>query len=202
MLEPDGGTKIGPLPEQFGFEGPFDSAVDYFLAWCRHNQTSVSLHQIDKSDVDLIRSVERFPRRLESVIKSVLPPDISVPGYPIVHTDLGEHNLLFNDDHEIVGVIDWEYSFSAPMDVFASLTMSNMYVTLDSERVTQCWSDEGKYLLEVKACEENFTQKLSTKFGTLLGDLGYFMYLFQEGKTWHYDILLDRAEALSKSQAQ
>lgn len=110
------------------------------------------------------------------------------------------HNLLFNDNYDIIGVIDWEYAFSAPIDVFAART--NVYAKYDTEKVALGWGEgeekqEGlQYLAEVRACEETMGLSLSTKFGSFLGDLGYCMNRYEEGSAGNFDILLDRVETI------
>lgn len=76
-----------------------------------------------------------------------------------------------------------------------------MYARFDNQKATLGWGEgnekiEGlQYLAEVKDCEEKMGLSLSTRFGSLLGDLGYVMNIFEEGHiSGDFDILFDRAE--------
>jgi aminoglycoside phosphotransferase (APT) family kinase protein len=76
--------------------------------------------------------VVSFPSRLKSAVKTPSRNPITCDNrYPIVHGDLLLHNILFDDAYNVVGVIDWEFAHSAPLEVFAALT--NMYARFDSK---------------------------------------------------------------------
>jgi hypothetical protein len=42
-------------------------------------------------------------------------------GYPLAHGDFHARNILFDDNYTIVAIIDWAYSHTVPIDVFASV---------------------------------------------------------------------------------
>ncbi|CZT09981.1 uncharacterized protein RAG0_14585 [Rhynchosporium agropyri] len=69
-------------------------------------------------------------------------------GYPIVHRDFLPHNILFDDAYNIVGMIDWEFAHSAPLEVFAALT--NMYSHFDAKTldVVTDTDEEGRQYIE------------------------------------------------------
>ncbi|KAG4432826.1 hypothetical protein IFR05_011691 [Cadophora sp. M221] len=201
VLRPNGKVDIGPLPAQFGFEGPFSSAVDYFLAWAAHAEFGNMEFLRDRpKDTDGLRSLKRavisFPPRLKSAMESRNLVGCE-NGYPIVHRDFLLHNILFDDAYDIVGVIDWEFAHSAPLEVFAALT--NMYSVFDSRTlhaVTDT-NEEGRQYIEDIMNEEMDTRqsrKLSQTFGSILGDIGLCMSFFEEGEAVSFGDLLDRYE--------
>ncbi|KAB5582236.1 hypothetical protein GE09DRAFT_1210888 [Coniochaeta sp. 2T2.1] len=196
ILKPDGGIDIGPLPAAFGFEGPLRSTTDYFLSWARHNATFKNLHLLG-AHPSLRQAAEAFPRRLVSAVESssLVPPGHSGGGgaYPILHPDLLMHNILLDDDYELVGVIDWEYAHSAPLEVFAGRT--NMYASFSPDLAASEWHDDddegGRYAADVE--EATSQKKLSGVVGSLLGDVGLCMRFFEEGVAVPFDRVLDRA---------
>lgn len=105
------------------------------------------------------------------------------------------HNILLSDEYEIVGVIDWEYAHSVPIEVFAART--NMYAGFDPNRAALDWGDEGaQYLADVAEKERDMSSshRLSQAFGSLLGDIGLCMQFFEEGTAVPFDSVLDRAD--------
>lgn len=189
----NGGIDIGPLPSSFGFDGPFDSTADYFRSWASHNTKFKNLHKLPEPI--LRQAAESFPRRLNLTIEKLIPSDHS-SNYPIVHPDFLLHNILLNDEYDIMGIIDWEYAHSAPIEVFA--TRTNMYASFDPERTALSWSeDERQYLADIASHEEGnkSSQKLSKITGNPLGELGLCMQLFEEGRAVRFDLVLDRIES-------
>jgi hypothetical protein len=151
VLGPNGTIEIGPLPASFGFKGPFTSAADYFLLWAAH----VKFGNLDflhsrLEDNDELRSLKRavilFPLRLKLAVekRSSRNPTAYENLYAIVHPDFMVHNMLFDDIYNIVGVIDWEFAHSAPLEVFAALT--NIYSCFNSKTLYAVTDrdDEGR----------------------------------------------------------
>jgi hypothetical protein len=196
VLKPNGDVGIGPLPAEFGFKGPFDSTADYFFAWSDHNPVFKNLDCLP--DPCLRKAAESFPRRLKLTIEEkLLPVSRSDGDYPIVHPDFLMHNILLDDEYDVVGVIDWEYAHTAPIEVFAAQT--NMYAAFDPERACLAWGEEGRQYLadivrEERGNDSSQSRKLSQAFGSLLGDLGFCMRLFEQGIAVQFDSVLDHAQ--------
>ncbi|KAI9742400.1 MAG: hypothetical protein M1818_003933 [Claussenomyces sp. TS43310] len=206
VLGPDGTIDLGPLPASFGFQGPFTSEVEYFLSWAAHAKFgNLDFLRDQPEDNDKLRSLKRaaisFPVRLKAAVeqrasRSSIGYETS---YPIVHRDFLLHNILFDDTYNVVGVIDWEFAHSAPLEVFAALT--NMYSLFDSETLHVVNRDEEgrQYIEDIIDREKDFGQgcKLSQTFGSILGDIGLCMTYFEEGRAVSFGELLDRYEAES-----
>jgi isoamyl acetate esterase len=52
-------------------------------------------------------------------IPHLLENDFS-PQFPLCHADFGNCNILYDDDYNITGVIDWTWTQSGPWEIFAS----------------------------------------------------------------------------------
>ncbi|KAF4627968.1 hypothetical protein G7Y89_g10190 [Cudoniella acicularis] len=191
VLGPNGTIDIGPLPASFGFKGPFTSAADYFLSWAAHTKFgNLDFLHGRLEDNDRLRSLKRavisFPSRLKSAVEKRSSRNLTAyeNRYPIVHRDFLLHNILFDDTYNVVGVIDWEFAHSAPLEVFTALT--NMYSCFDSKTLHAVTDrdDEGRqYIKDVM--DEDIRQgcKLSKTFGSILGDIGLCMTYFEGGKS-------------------
>lgn len=193
ILKSNGNIDIGPLPAHFGFKGPFDSIADYFLSWTMHNTSFKNLAQL--KDPKLIRAAESFPHRLKLATETLMPTRNSC-NYPIVHPDFLMHNILLDDRYEVVGVIDWEFAHTAPIEVFAA--RMNMYASFNPQRASLDLKEEGKQYVGDIACMEagmDVSQKLSETFGSILGDIGLCMQFYEEGRALAFDSMLDRAES-------
>jgi aminoglycoside phosphotransferase (APT) family kinase protein len=205
VLGPNGTIDIGPLPASFGFEGPFTSTADYFLSWAAHAKFgNLDFLHGRLEDNDRLRSLKRavisFPSRLKSAVekRSSRNPTAYENRYPIIHRDFLPHNILFDDTYNVVGVIDWEFAHSAPLEVFTALT--NMYSCFDSKTlhaVTDRDKEGRQYIKDVIDEEKDIRQgcKLSQTFGSILGDIGLCMTYFEEGRAVSFGELLDRYES-------
>jgi hypothetical protein len=195
-LESDGTVGIGPLPASFGFRGPFSSPVQYFLSWAESTRfRKPEFLQENPHDLPTLKVLKReartFPGDLALAMEEI--PPSSCKGYPIVHRDFLPHNILFDDEYNIVGVIDWENAHSAPLQVFAALT--NMYSSFDQKILHVVPSEDGKaYIKDIMHEEEKMqlTNKISLCFGSILGDLSHCMYLFEEGRVTHFSRVIKR----------
>ncbi|KID94310.1 Protein kinase-like domain protein, partial [Metarhizium majus ARSEF 297] len=198
VLKSNGDIDIGPLPAQFGFKGPFDSMADYFLAWTTHNASFKNIHQL--KDPKLIRATKSFPQRLKLTTETLMAARSSRT-YPIVHPDFLMHNLLLDDSFEVVGVIDWEFAHTAPIEVFAA--RMNMYASFNPQQATLDLNEEGKQYVGDVACTEmgmSASPRLSETFGSILGDIGLCMQFFEEGRALSFDTVLDRTEKVYLTQ--
>lgn len=205
VLGPNGTIEIGPLPASFDFEGPFTSAADYFLSWAAHAKFgNLGFLQSRLEDNDKLRSLKRevisFPSRLKSAVekRSSRKPIAYENRYAIVHRDFMLHNILFDNMYNIVGVIDWEFAHSAPLEVFAALT--NIYAYFDSKTlhaVTDRDDEGSQYIKDVMNEEKDIRQgyKLSKTFGNILGHIGLCMTHFEEGRAVLFGELLDHCES-------
>lgn len=172
--------------------------ADYFLAWATHNASFKNIHQL--KDPKLIRATESFPQRLKLTTETLMPARSSRT-YPIVHPDFLMHNLLLDDSFEVVGVIDWEFAHTAPIEVFAA--RMNMYASFNPQHANLDLNEEGKQYVADVACMEmgmSASPRLSETFGSILGDIGLCMQFYEEGRALLFDTVLDRTEKVYPTQ--
>ncbi|KAK2859897.1 hypothetical protein FQN49_004596 [Arthroderma sp. PD_2] len=197
ILLPNGQIDIGPLPAAFGFSGPFTSEIDYFISWAEHVKFgNLKFLKSRQEDTDFIRDLRReaveFPSRLKVEIEQFLPREQSSKRavYPIVHPDFLQHNILYDDEYNVVGVIDWEFAHSSPPEIFAART--NMYSHFDPESLRVI--TESEYLETMTDVETEMGQGygLSQAFGSTLGEIGICMNGFEEGRATKFSQVLAR----------
>jgi hypothetical protein len=199
ILGPEGTIEIGPLPSSFGFQGPFAQPIDYYLSWTAHAKFKNSKFLCEEPNDDqalktLKHEVKCFPASLARALKERPPPISSSEGYPLIHWDFLLHNVLFDEQYNVVGLPDWENTYSAPFEVFVA--HSNMYSHFDSKALRMVPDEEGgvEYMNDV-ICEEEKMQtprRISSYVGNNLCDISHCMSLFEEGKATRFSQVLDR----------
>jgi isoamyl acetate esterase len=94
-------------------QGPFTTAGDYYR-W----RADQPLHRSNESLVDLQDAL--FHSYLYQLSLSFLGKGVLPDGpFPLAHNDLGVHNTLFDEDWNLVGVIDWSGACVVPWESFA-----------------------------------------------------------------------------------
>lgn len=59
-------------------------------------------------------------------------------------------------------------------------------------------NEEGEeYRTDVESFEQVYEVKLSTLLGSLLGDIGMCMQIFEEGRAAEFDILFERLKSIT-----
>jgi hypothetical protein len=114
----DTGPLIGPLATAFldglPSAGPFSSAQEY-LAAVAESRLSQALQNSETTPftrlglftfLDIVRKTHTFTANHNN------------GPFRLSHMDMGIQNLLVDDDFNIIAVIDWEMTQSAPWDVF------------------------------------------------------------------------------------
>lgn len=199
VLGPEGTIEIGPLPASFGFQGPFSSPIDYYLSWTAHAQFKNSKFRCKGPNDDqalkrLKHDVESFPASLARALKKRPPSTSSSESYPLIHWDFLLHNVLFDEEYNVVGLPDWENTYSAPFEVFVAHT--NMYSHFDSNALRMVPDEEGgvEYMNDVRREEEKMQtpNKISYYVGNSLCDISHCMSLFEEGKATRFSQVLNR----------
>lgn len=101
--------------------------------------------------------LSRNQERLKALVDKFLPPQ-SLNTLCIQHFDLAIRNVVFNDNFEITGVIDWEYAQVVPLGVAAKIpldfinnsVLAEAYITAfaDSSMGTssRCFEDSIDYI--------------------------------------------------------
>ncbi|GIZ49901.1 hypothetical protein CKM354_001291800 [Cercospora kikuchii] len=108
----DGHFSIGP--EVVSGQGPWDTADAFWHDLTKHYQDIA--HQYCDENIKDSPSFE-LPKKFTDLIKSYGKPDHR--RFHLVNRDFGIHNVLVNDDFEIVGVIDFDGVIAAPIEMVA-----------------------------------------------------------------------------------
>jgi isoamyl acetate esterase len=117
--------------EDFHRLNAFKSAKDFYIARAEHFYSQ----QIERSDVNWTTLAWLYLQAIPLICK----PDLDNGPFPLRHPDLNNLNLLFDDEYNIVGLIDWTLtqavawqSFVVPPNQFDSLCYpGNRKVYLD-----------------------------------------------------------------------
>ncbi|CAG9998138.1 unnamed protein product [Clonostachys byssicola] len=114
LYEDGDGFTIGPEPETG--DGPWDTAADYYRSWVRH------LVDVAERDAD----PEMKKRPSFNLPQSFLPLmhqysiDLTSRGpLRLANRDFGAHNVLVDDNFNIIGLIDLDGVMAAPIDLVA-----------------------------------------------------------------------------------
>ncbi|KAK2750686.1 hypothetical protein FQN57_002759 [Myotisia sp. PD_48] len=213
ILGPDGEVEIGPLPSWFGSKGPFTSEIDYFRSWAAHIKyaefcSANAKFLIDNpEDTEYLRDVKQGTREFASKLTPIVENAVvKVPFaregcFPILHRDLGMHNILFDDAFNVVGVIDWEYAHSAPLEVFSTVT-NVPYCKFDHEGLHSV--PHAEYVKDIMDSDKGLGQNcgLLDTYNSFWGDLGQCMYYFEEGKAIVYGSLSARLDEVKVDEVK
>lgn len=198
MYEPDGSLSAGKMPAKYGHRGPFTSAPDWCAAWATDYIPWIRgrfwAGEAQKPGERHAREV--FLRRLASEIHLITPDEIS-KDYVITLYDFDVSNVLVNDDLELVGIVNWEMAFTIPVEV--SIAMMNMYAGVKKENATAVYDEEAmQFIAEVTAAEAalDAPRKISDKYGSVFGDIGVCMMLWNHNVLVNYEAAIDRAPKL------
>uniref|UniRef100_A0A8H7NNU8 Aminoglycoside phosphotransferase domain-containing protein n=1 Tax=Bionectria ochroleuca TaxID=29856 RepID=A0A8H7NNU8_BIOOC len=105
---------IGPEPETG--DGPWDTAADYYRSWMRH------LVEVAERDADPeVKKKPSFnlPQSFLPLMHQYSIGLTSCGPFRLVNRDFGAHNLLVDDNFNIVGLIDLDGVMAAPIDLVA-----------------------------------------------------------------------------------
>jgi isoamyl acetate esterase len=95
--------------------GPFHTTIDYFFTTrtIDYNQTLCRM----SNDSD-----ECFAAwlRLQTAL-AIVQMEFNQGPFPLHHPDLRFANILFDENYNITGIIDWSYTMAVPFEAFANL---------------------------------------------------------------------------------
>ena len=102
-----------------------------------------------------------FSRAAQSVIDRFPGSFISrcPASFSIIHIDMGQHDILKDNQAEVVGIIDWECAHTAPMEVFATCLIAQPYLHFDPapRQRTLVWEnldDAAQHIQDVSRQEQ------------------------------------------------
>jgi aminoglycoside phosphotransferase (APT) family kinase protein len=95
--------------------GPFHTAIDYFFTTrtIDYNQTLQRMsHDSDECFAAWLR--------LQTAL-AIVQMEFNQGPFPLHHPDLRFANILFDENYNITGIIDWSYTMAVPFEAFANL---------------------------------------------------------------------------------
>jgi hypothetical protein len=200
QLNEDGSFFEGPficaddVPEDI-FKGPYSSVSEYLVNWAKvwrekmKDRIGIKPHAEGLKYPSLLRILEDFPTMLLSSIKNAdqFLEYYGKGGNTLVHGDFSYHNHLYNDDYDLVGVIDFEHCFTAPWPLAISRTVLDLEPTPWPPVISQtpvledCAAEiKHSYAEELRKIESP-NKRLSEVYSNPLGEIGWAMDGFSHG---------------------
>jgi len=95
--------------------GPFETAINYFFTTRTPDYYETLKRAPDDSD-------ECFAAwlRMQTAF-AIVQLEFNRGPFPLHHPDLRLANILFDDDYNITGVLDWSYTMTVPIEALANL---------------------------------------------------------------------------------
>ena len=197
---------MGPL---LGLGGPFSTATEYFKAWAKSANFVLPLDQVreicGESFEETMAEIANFPPRVEYLASKIALRDQGP--FPLFHADYGHHNVIVDDNYNVLGVIDWEHACSVPWEsIYFPWTLSVVPAPMEPDKYdddgiakdcdTRAIIDEQKeYINTVQEVErkKGLPPLLSTTLADrATQDLAYSMKLYvEDGICGQYTNILD-----------
>lgn len=131
-MNDDGSYQQGPIP---GLGGPFETAAEFFKAWSAKVNFGASPDRVKKNAGpyadEILASVSSFKTLISDFAKSLSVRNNGP--FPLCHGDFGHNNIIFDDNYQLLGVIDWEAAFAGPWEMSGEfpLTLSTVPPAMD-----------------------------------------------------------------------
>lgn len=154
---------------------------------------------------DIIKSIKDFPRLIRK-LSYRLSAGREQGFYPLRHPDFGHNNIVVKNDYKVLGVIDWEGAYTAPVEILefpltvqvvpSAMDLPSNYdldgLSLD-EKTRARIADRREYLNAVLEAEDS--AKLTSTLSSILGDrtiqdVATAMRLYTGGKMGFYSNVL------------
>ncbi|KAG5779848.1 hypothetical protein H9Q73_006497 [Fusarium xylarioides] len=218
IRQEDGSFTVGAIP---GLGGPFDTAASFIEAWATKMKFPAEEDEIRRrvplSLIDqVLEGTTSFPARLMKLARRGKHFSKEGP-FPIRHADFFHSNVIVTKDYHVLGVIDWERSYTMPWELVDApcflttvprlLNPPEQYKSgrpVDQDEVEN-WEDEDVYATlvrdaERKACAD---QKLSRTLADRESrDLAALVHLYSQGKLGLYGRALDYFEKMQSTLGQ
>jgi Phosphotransferase enzyme family len=90
---PEGGYEIGPIP---GLGGPFATAEEYYKAWVKAEEPM--LQSKPSINHNFLGNMAKAAGKLSKYSRGP---------FSLCHPDFGNHNILVDNEYNILSIIDW-----------------------------------------------------------------------------------------------
>lgn len=216
-VKKDGTIEQGPIR---GLGGPFDTATEFFRAWCAQAEFGLSGERLRAAcgpfADEIIPSIASFPTDLARLASQLSGFDKGP--FPLIHGDFGHNNAVVADDYSIIGLIDWEMAYAAPWELAGDLplTLSTIPPPMDAPwnyndfgdpkdpDLIQKYVDQKHYVAYMENAEKAVGRIGAPSLANALRDsrsqhLMTAMRLYQNGKAGFYSRLLPETDLRSSS---
>ncbi|CAG7928737.1 unnamed protein product [Penicillium olsonii] len=206
----DGSFDQGPIP---GIGGPFETATEFFQAWATKVEFGISEAKLREAAGSLADELSFSASSFLSLVKT-LARNLSVQDkgpFPLCHGDFGHNNMVFDDEYNLLGVIDWEAAYAGPWEIFAEfpLTLSLLPPDMDAPwnydenghprdaESIQRYADRREYVTAVIEKEEGMNLLEGCRLSVALQDscrqdLATAMRLYRRGKPGWYSKVIEK----------
>lgn len=216
-INEDGSYRQGAIP---GLGGPFETAEEFFRAWTMTTEFGLSEEELKEASgpysEEILASTSSFLPLIKTVASKIFSNNHGP--FPLYHGDFGHNNMVFDDNYRLLGVIDWEYAFAAPMEISGQFPL-NLSVIPPAMDVPWNYDEEGRptlprdikrladrntYITIVKQKEKELGMSGETLLSSVLQDskrqhVASALRLYQRGKPGWYsrvaESLLEDGEA-------
>ncbi|KAJ5286332.1 hypothetical protein N7524_001638 [Penicillium chrysogenum] len=206
----DGSFDQGPIP---GIGGPFKTATEFFQAWAAKVEFGLSEAKLREAAGSFADQLSFSASSFISLVKT-LAGNLSVQDkgpFPLCHGDFGHNNMVFDDEYNILGVIDWEAAYAGPWELFGEfpLTLSMLPPDMDApwnydesglprdaESLQRC-ADRRGYVTAVVEKEQEMNVVEGCRLSVALQDsrrqdLAAAMRLYSRGKPGYYSKVIEK----------
>lgn len=166
-------------------KGPWETAADYYNDLADHNIEVVGMSSEELQDDPSFS----LPILFKELMLRYSIKELGRGPFGLANTDLGAHNLLVNEDFDIVGMIDLDGLMAAPIEIqaqFPVLTGLDMeipyYVTtkpMAIERITETRPKLIEYKQLLQECERAVREEsgLAVRPGEIMMSKAAVIYL-------------------------
>jgi hypothetical protein len=176
--------EIGPLANGLG--GPYSTATEYYRAWIAKHATKPG-------------ATSPFISQLTEIVDLI--PEQDAGPFSLHHPDFGVNNIIIDDDYNVLAVIDWEQTFTAPVELAGQFPLRLLHFPPDlippekneegviiEPRWLETEEERTTYLTGVEAVEMQQDVSDSLKLSTVLlgqrADILYLMRRWQDKVPW------------------
>jgi len=183
-----GKYEVGPLADGTG--GPYETATEYYKAWAAKNKSKPG------ATSDLVSRIECAAPIISKYDKGP---------FRLIHTDFALHNVMVDDQYNILGIIDWEDAFVGPAELAAQQTLRHTSYPLPvldtipgftdkrgkviNKEIIEAFQQKDKFIAAIAAREKemDFEERMSTQMVCVQADIWWLIYMWGQEIPWLYN---------------
>lgn len=206
----ENGFEQGPIP---GIGGPFDTAAEFHIAWAEKVVFDTKNDRLRRTPGAYAEEVQASITTFQAAVRR-LADKISLRNkgpFLLFHGDFGHHNIVVDDNYQIKGLIDFEFSFACPWEMISvfPLHLITMPSAIDAPwtydlngnavpaDLIQMFEDQRAYMKAVESEESNQNKLSSYSLSEAMHDaprqqLATALWFFGESKPGFYADLIEK----------